>query len=161
MKLKTLCASIILLAAGPAFADAGHSAKKPGAAKSPIGSLAKYSPDNRQVEVTMDDTMRFTFNPPLASLKSGEAVTFIIRNKGKIRHEFSIGTATEQQAHSAMMKKMPSMNHNDSTTVSLTPGADGEMNWRFEGDNEVVFSCNIPGHFEAGMHHEANIVNTG
>ncbi len=161
MKLKILTASIVLLSSSMAVAGGSHTGNHQKASASPIGSLAKYSPDNRQVEVTMDDTMRFTFNPPLETLKSGEAVTFIIRNNGKMKHEFSIGSSLEQQQHSAMMKKMPGMNHNDSTTVSLTPGAEGEMNWRFSGDEKVVFSCNIPGHFEAGMHHEANIVNTG
>lgn len=125
---------------------------------SPIGGPAKYSPENRQIEVVLDDTMRFYFTPSLDSLKSGETVTFIIRNDGKMAHEFSIGTAEEQKSHMEMMKTMPNMKHQDDSTASLTPGAEGEINWRFAGDEEVVFSCNIPGHYEAGMHHEASIV---
>lgn len=160
MKLKTLTASILLITASASFASGthgdGHSDSKANA--SPIGSPVKYSPQNRQVEVVLDDTMRFHFTPPLDTLQNGEAVTFIIRNDGKINHEFSIGTAEEQKSHMEMMKKMPNMKHQDDTTVSLAPGAEGEINWRFAGNDEVIFSCNVPGHYEAGMHHEARIV---
>jgi uncharacterized cupredoxin-like copper-binding protein len=167
MKLKTLFASIFVLTASTSFAGGthgdGHSNNNTDAHGnthvSPIGDPAKYSPENRQVEVVLDDMMRFYFTPPLDTLKEGEAVTFIIRNEGKIDHEFSIGTADEQKSHMDMMKKMPEMVHHDDTTVSLSPGAEAEMNWRFAGNEEVVFSCNIPGHFEAGMHHETMIVS--
>jgi uncharacterized cupredoxin-like copper-binding protein len=167
MKLKTLTASILLIMTSPSFAAGTHGDGHRNDNKdihrnthaTPIGDPAKYSPENRQVEVALDDSMRFHFTPPLDTLKEGEAVTFIIRNEGKIDHEFSIGTADEQKSHMDMMKEMPEMVHHDNTTVSLSPGAEAEMNWRFAGKEEVVFSCNIPGHFEAGMRHEAKIVN--
>lgn len=167
MKLKTLTASLLLLSSYASFAAGthgdGHSDKNmdahDNAHASPIGDPANYSPENRQIEVILDDTMRFYFTPALEALKEGEAVTFTILNEGKIDHEFSIGTADEQKAHMEMMKKMPNMVHHDNTTVSLSPGAEAEMNWRFAGSDEVVFSCNIPGHYEAGMHHEAMIVS--
>ena len=168
MKLKNLAASLLLLTTTAVFAagshDGGHGhsdSEEHGhddQHASSIGEATVYSPENRQIEVTLDDSMRFTFSPELASLKAGEAVTFIILNEGKLDHEFSIGTAEEQAAHLEMMKKMPDMKHDDDTTVSLSPGAEAEMNWRFSGDHEVVFSCNIPGHYEAGMHHEAMII---
>ncbi len=171
MKLQTIISSILLAAAttSPVFAsgshDGGHGHSNSDAHghktehASPIGSPAKYAAGNRQVEVMLDDQMRFVFTPALETLKDGEAVTFIVRNDGKIDHEFSIGTADEQKAHMEMMKKMPDMKHHDNTTVSLSPGAESEMNWQFAGNEEVVFSCNIPGHYEAGMHHEAKIVS--
>jgi uncharacterized cupredoxin-like copper-binding protein len=167
MKLKTLTASILLITASTTFAGGthgdGHSDRNEEAHSnnhaSPIGDPAIYSPENRQVRVALNDMMRFYFTPPLDTLKDGEAVTFVIRNEGKIDHEFSIGTANEQQSHMDMMKKSPDMVHHDNTTVSLSPGALSEMNWRFSGDEEVVFSCNVPGHFEAGMHHKATIVS--
>jgi uncharacterized cupredoxin-like copper-binding protein len=167
MKLKTLTTFILVFAASTSFAGGthgdGHSNSTTDTHEnthaSPIGDPAIYSPENRQVEVALNDMMRFYFTPPLDTLKEGEAVTFIIRNEGKIDHEFSIGTADEQKSHMDMMKEMPEMVHHDNTTVSLSPGAEAEMNWRFAGKEEVVFSCNIPGHFEAGMRHEAKIVN--
>ena len=167
MKLKILAASILLITTSTSFATGTHGDGHSNSSEdthdnvheSPIGGPAKYSPENRQIEVAMDDMMRFYFTPLLDTLKDGEAVTFIIRNEGKIDHEFSIGTADEQKAHMEMMKKMPDMVHHDNTTVSLSPGAEAEMNWRFAGDTEVVISCNVPGHFEAGMHHKAMIVS--
>jgi uncharacterized cupredoxin-like copper-binding protein len=167
MKLKTLTASILLIMTSPSFAAGTHGDGHRNDNKdihgnthaTPIGDPAKYSPENRQVEVSLDDTMRFYFTPSLDTLKEGEAVTFIIRNDGKMDHEFSIGTAEEQISHMEMMKKMPDMVHHDNTTVSLSSGAEAELNWRFAGKEEVVFSCNIPGHFEAGMHHKAMIVS--
>ena len=167
MKLKTLTTLILVLTASSSYAAGthgdGHSDSNTDAHgkthTSPIGDPASYSPENRQVEVALDDKMRFYFTPAMETLKEGEAVTFIIRNEGKIDHEFSIGTADEQKSHMEMMKQMPDMVHHDNTTVSLSPGAEAEMNWRFAGNEEVVFSCNIPGHYEAGMHHEAVIVS--
>jgi uncharacterized cupredoxin-like copper-binding protein len=167
MKLKTLTASILLIMTSASFASGthgeGHSDditdSHENTHASPIGDPANYSPENRQVEVSLDDSMRFYFTPSLDALKEGEAVTFIIRNDGKMDHEFSIGTAEEQISHMEMMKKMPNMVHHDNTTVSLSAGAEAELSWRFAGKEEVVFSCNVPGHFEAGMHHKAMIVS--
>ena len=167
MKLKTLTTLILVLTASSSYAAGthgdGHSDSNTdthgNTHASPIGDPASYSPENRQVEVALDDKMRFYFTPAMETLKEGEAVTFIIRNEGKIDHEFSIGTADEQKSHIEMMEQMTNMVHHDNTTVSLSPGAEAEMNWRFAGNEEVVFSCNIPGHYEAGMHHEAVIVS--
>ncbi|MDH3219117.1 MAG: hypothetical protein OEO19_06245 [Gammaproteobacteria bacterium] len=52
-----------------------------------------------------------------------------------------------------MMQKMPDMKHNDPNTVSLAPGESTSLTWKFMGKDTVVFACNIPGHFEAGMKH--------
>ena len=115
-----------------------------------VGEPGKGTPD-RQVSVLMQDTMRFTFEPELGSLKNGETVKFIVRNEGLIRHEFSIGNAEDQVKHAEMMRKMPDMKHKDPNTVSLAPGESAMLSWRFKGTDTVVFACNIPGHFEAGM----------
>jgi uncharacterized cupredoxin-like copper-binding protein len=169
MKLTTLTASILLISATSVIAsgthDGGHGHtisdehKHKNIQASPVGDPAEYALENRQVEVILKDTMRIEFFPALNELKDGEAVTFIILNEGKIPHEFTFGTAEEQSAHAEMMKKMPDMKHNDDTSVSLAPGAEAEINWRFAGEAEVVFACNIPGHFEAGMHHTSKIIS--
>lgn len=165
MKLNILIASTLLISITTVFASGSHegghghinSDKHGNEHASPIGSPAKNAPDNRQVEVHLKDSMRFEFSPSLTTLKNGEAVTFLVINDGRIPHEFSIGTDEEQKSHMAMMKNAPNMAHHDNTTVSLAPGERAEMSWIFSGDEQVIFSCNIPGHFEAGMHHEANI----
>jgi uncharacterized cupredoxin-like copper-binding protein len=121
-------------------------------AKFSVGEPGKGPPD-RQVKVAMLDTMRFSFEPELNFLKDGETIEFIVTNNGVIKHEFSIGNAEDQVKHAEMMRKMPDMDHQDPNTVSLSAGEMARLSWRFTGDDTVVFACNIPGHFEAGMKH--------
>ena len=53
-----------------------------------------------------------------------------------------------------MMREMPNMEHKDPNAVILEPGESATLKWRFKGGETVVFACNIPGHYEAGMHHQ-------
>jgi uncharacterized cupredoxin-like copper-binding protein len=123
-----------------------------------VGEPGKGAPD-RSVSVSMQDTMKFVFAPDLGELKHGETIEFKVRNDGQIQHEFSIGNAEEQIKHASMMLKMPNMKHNDPNTVSLSPGESATLSWKFMGKETVVFACNIPGHFEAGMKHALAIQN--
>lgn len=115
-----------------------------------VGEPGKGTPD-RIISVSMQDTMRFDFAPELGALKQGETIEFHVKNDGSIRHEFSIGNSEDQVKHALMMQKMPDMKHSDPNTVSLEPGESATLSWKFMGADSVVFACNIPGHFEAGM----------
>lgn len=115
-----------------------------------VGEPGKGIPD-RRITVSMQDTMRYIFEPDLVSLKQDETIEFLVRNDGKIQHEFSIGNTEDQVKHAQMMQRMPDMKHNDPNTVSLAPGESATLSWKFMGKDTVVFACNIPGHFEAGM----------
>lgn len=115
-----------------------------------VGEPGKGIPD-RRITVSMQDTMRYIFEPDLVSLKQDETIEFLVRNDGKIQHEFSIGNTEDQVKHAQMMQRMPDMKHNDPNTVSLAPGESTTLSWKFMGKDTVVFACNIPGHFEAGM----------
>jgi len=117
-----------------------------------VGEPGKGTPD-RTISVSMLDTMRFEFVPELGALKQGETIEFHVKNDGSIRHEFSLGNAEDQVKHALMMQKMPDMKHSDPNTVSLAPGESATLSWKFMGKDTVVFACNIPGHFEAGMKH--------
>ncbi|MDH3762428.1 MAG: cupredoxin family protein [Gammaproteobacteria bacterium] len=117
-----------------------------------VGKPGHGRPD-RQIRVSMTDNMRFTFEPRLESLRHGQTIEFIVRNDGQLAHEFSIGNAEDQVKHAEMMRKMPDMKHQDPNTVSLGPGEQARLLWQFMGKDTVVFACNIPGHFEAGMKH--------
>ena len=127
--------------------DHGH-----GHHKFSVGEPGKGEPD-RRIDVAMVDTMRFVFRPELRQLQAGETIEFTVHNDGRIRHEFSIGNAEDQVRHAEMMRKMPDMKHADPNTVALDPGESAHLSWHFLGDDTVVFACNIPGHFEAGMKH--------
>ncbi len=104
---------------------------------------------DRTIEVTMDDTMRFT--PDNISVKAGETVRFFVRNAGKIPHEMVIGSLDELKAHADMMRKMPGMQHAEPNMITLKAGQRGGIVWQFEKPGTVDFSCLIPGHMEAGM----------
>ena len=117
---------------------------------SPVGEPGLADQATKIIQVITLDTMRYEFSPQ-PDIKAGDAVKFIVTNQGKIPHEFSIGDENEQKSHAKMMREMPSMVHEDGNTVTVQPGETKELTWKFKGNNEVVFACNIPGHFEAGM----------
>jgi uncharacterized cupredoxin-like copper-binding protein len=122
---------VAALAAGSGEHSHGHEAFS-------VGKPGQGKPD-RQIKVSMTD--------------NGQTIEFIVRNDGKLAHEFSIGNAEDQARHAEMMRNMPAMKHEDPNTVSLEPGEQARLSWQFLGNDTVVFSCNIPGHFEAGMKH--------
>ena len=128
----------------------GNDHHEQGGHASMVGAPAAADVASQTVHVDLLDTMRFAFDETL-DLKRGEAVRFVVTNRGQMRHEFSIGSADEQDAHRAMMRKMPNMVHDDPNTVTVDPGQTRELTWRFDGEQPVVFACNIPGHAEAGM----------
>ena len=142
--------STSLLAAGSG--DHSH-----GAADFAVGEPARGKQPDRVIEVSMRDSMEFVFDPEFHTLHAGEVVRFDVRNDGQIVHEFSIGNAEEQKKHAEMMRKMPNMKHEDPNTVSLEPGESASLTWKFKGDDTVVFACNEPGHFAAGMHHSLDL----
>ena len=149
MKLVT---TIILVLFSSTLMASGTHSHSHGDAKFSVGEPGKGTPD-RSISVSMQDSMRFVFNPDLGEIKQGETIEFHLRNDGDIQHEFSIGNAEDQVKHALMMQKMPDMKHSDPNTVSLRPGESTTLSWKFMGKDTVVFACNISGHFEAGMKH--------
>jgi uncharacterized cupredoxin-like copper-binding protein len=97
-----------------------------------------------------DGTMRFI--PDRLDVKKGEQVRFVLENKGALAHEFRLSTVKDNDEHAAMMREMPDMKHHEANAVTLDPGKDGEMLWRFTRTGTFEFACLIPGHREAGMH---------
>lgn len=126
---------------------------------SSVGAPADATKATRTISVITKDTMRYEFSSDL-NLKAGEVIKFIVTNDGKIAHEFSVGDAAEQKAHLAMMANMPNMVHEDGNTVTVQPGETKELTWKFSAGAEVVFACNIPGHFQAGMFKKAKITSS-
>ena len=107
---------------------------------------------DKTIKVDLLDSMQFKFeNEP--NIKMGETVHFVVRNLGKIPHEFSIGTENEHKQHRKMMRKHPDMKHVDGNTITVLPGETKTLTWVFGKLDTVMAACNIPGHFEAGMNH--------
>lgn len=157
--MKFVTRTIILALFSSTLMAAGTHSHSHGNMKFSVGEPGKGIPD-RSISVSMRDSMRFVFEPDRGELKHGETIEFNVRNDGQIQHEFSIGNAEDQVKHAIMMQKMPDMKHNDPNTVSLLPGESATLSWKFMGKDIVVFTCNIPGHFEAGMKHALAIKST-
>ncbi len=110
------------------------------------GDAAKVT---RTISIDMGDNMRFS--PANVQAKQGETIRFVIKNSGKIKHEFVLGTAAALKEHYEVMKKFPDMEHFDPNMVTLAPSQTGEIVWQFSKSGKVEFACLQPGHYEAGM----------
>ncbi len=143
-----LVAIALLTALGiaPALASGSHAG---GHGESAIGQPGKAANVTRTIAVDMSDNMRFSM--PLISVKQGETIRFVVKNLGKVKHEFSLGTEQELLEHYEVMKKFPDMEHDEPSKVSLAPGARGEVIWQFSKAGTVNFACLHPGHYDAGM----------
>lgn len=103
----------------------------------------------RTVEISMSDSMRF--KPDRIEVRKGETVKFVVRNSGKVMHEFVIGTKRENDEHAALMARFPNMEHDEPYMAHVAPGKTGEIVWTFNKAGEFDFACLIAGHYQAGM----------
>jgi len=119
------------------------------------GDAARAS---RTIEIVATDN---AFSLKSLQVKDGETVRFVIRNDGFEPHEFLIGTAAEHAEHLAMMRAMieqqkktgrpaPTMRHDGG--VMVPPGETATFVWTFARTAGLQFACDIPGHYEDGMH---------
>ena len=163
----TLILSSGAYAAGKHGGGHGHG----GGQSAGIGEPGKASEAKRTIEVVMTDNR---YAPERISIKKGETIRFVIKNKGEFVHEFNIGTAAmhakhqkemavmfehgmvevDKIHHDKMKMKMPNgqtMEHDDPNSVLLEPGKNTELVWKFSADARLEFACNLPGHYDAGM----------
>ncbi len=103
----------------------------------------------RTVQIEARD---MSFTPTVVPVLPGETVRLVISNRGSMRHEFVIASKAEHLEHRAMMRQKPDMDMaNEPNAVTVDPGQSKELIWKFGKDPNVEFSCDIPGHAEAGM----------
>jgi uncharacterized cupredoxin-like copper-binding protein len=171
----------LLAAASSALADPmkphgskGHGVPGHGHGKPMIGEPAKATPATRTVEIILQDNF---YEPKSVTVKAGETVRFVLKNKGTLLHEFNIGTPPMHAHHQKEMMTMmehgmltatgvnhqmmkmdhskmgmaPMMKHDDPNSVLVEPGKTKELVWKFDGDAALEFACNIPGHYQLGM----------
>jgi uncharacterized cupredoxin-like copper-binding protein len=150
---KTLIASAMLAFSAASFAH-GDKEHAKGAAPMKmeqkewgIGGHSKAV--KRTVEIRMADNMRFT--PDLIEVKQGETIRFVVFNNGKVMHEFVLGTKKELTEHAELMKKFPTMEHDEPYMAHVGPGKKGEIVWNFNKVGVFDFACLLPGHYQAGM----------
>ena len=154
---RALIARIAAAAALPLFAtpvrahtDKAHTKKGPVRKEQKDWGIAGEAKDaKRSVEVGMADSMKFT--PERIEVRQGETMKFVVRNTGKVMHEFVIGTKAENAKHAEMMVKFPTMEHDEPYMAHVPPGKTGEIVWTFNRAGEFEFACLIAGHYQAGM----------
>ncbi|PFG58319.1 hypothetical protein ATG66_0861 [Vibrio sp. ES.051] len=128
-----------------------HSGMQGMTGMSAVGMPANGAKPDKVVHVLLTDDMKITFKKDV-NIEPDDVVQFVVMNTGKINHEFTIGSATEQLKHREMMKNISGNHMHDSgNAVTVEPGKAKQLLWHFHGDNKVEFACNIPGHAEAGM----------
>jgi uncharacterized cupredoxin-like copper-binding protein len=103
------------------------------------------------------------FNLKKIQVKDGETIRFVVKNKGELVHEMTIGTPEMQKEHQAEMIKMMdaghrhpdevvgNMGHNHGNSALVEPGQEKEIIWMFHKGATLEFGCNVPGHYESGM----------
>lgn len=142
------------VSASYALAHTGETHKKQADApisedEHPFGKEGSLKKATRTITVDMSDNMRFT--PGDITVKQGETIRFIVKNKGKMMHEMVIGTMDELKAHGEMMRKHPTMEHDEPYMSHVSPGKKENLVWQFTKVGEFYYACLVPGHFEAGM----------
>lgn len=148
---RSLFAVLAVAAAAPAMA---HGPGHPMSGGRP-GDAAKAT---RTIEVVTTDN---AFSLKSLHVRDGETIRFVIRNDGFEPHEFLIGTAAEHAEHLKVMKGLleqqkkagraaPPMQHD--TGVMVHPGETATFVWTFSRTAGLQFACDIPGHYEDGMH---------
>ena len=152
MALSAAAAAMPLLATpARAHTDKPHAPKKGPVVKEQKdwGIAGEAKSAKRSIEVGMADNMRFT--PARIDVRQGETVKFVVRNSGKVMHEFVIGTKSENGKHAEMMVKFPNMEHDEPYMAHVPPGKTGEIVWTFNRAGEFEFACLIAGHYQGGM----------
>ena len=113
--------------------------------------LAAGAQSPREVRVEVSDAMRFS--PAEVQVRAGERVRFVLVNKGKLEHEFVLGTMAHLKQHAKEMNEHAGMKmeHREKGEVEVPPGESRTLDWRFARPGTVYYGCLEPGHFEAGM----------
>ncbi len=134
-----------------AHSDEPHAEKTAPAKKEqkPWGIAGDDKAVKRTVTFTMTDNMRFT--PDKLAVKQGETVKLVIKNNGKVMHEFVLGTKKELDEHAALMVKFPTMEHDEPYMAHVGPGKTGQIVWHFNQAGSFDFACLMAGHYSAGM----------
>jgi len=134
---------------GAAFAAGTHAGGHAHTEETAIGKPGVAKKARRTITIEMTDDMRYT--PANIQVKKNETVRFIIKNKGQMQHELSLGSEKELLEHQELMKKFPNMEHDEPNQITVAPNQQGEIIWQFTKSGMVNFACLMPGHYEAGM----------
>lgn len=115
-----------------------------------FGEPAEPGDEDRVIEVTQSDEMRF--DPDSIEVKAGETILFEVSNAGQTPHEFVLGDAALQAEHEEEMAEMGgAAMSNEPNAIAVEPGATGTIVWTFTESGAFEYGCHMPGHYPAGM----------
>ncbi|HKJ94217.1 MAG TPA: plastocyanin/azurin family copper-binding protein [Gammaproteobacteria bacterium] len=141
------------MAAAPgAFAGAGHGGEHGDHETTVSGHAGKPSEVDRTIAIAAHD---IRFDRKRITVQPGTTVRFVITNRGDLVHDFTLGPLPVQRAHRREMADMTveggAAHHADANAVMIEPGETKTLIWTFGRGADLLFGCNVPGHFEAGM----------
>ena len=105
----------------------------------------------RVIEISIDG---YHFVPDHFRVSQGESVRFLVTNPDRIAHELFLGTVEEQAARRASDLVEPPDTAgvaNFGYGVYLPAFAEGEFDYVFSADRDLLIGCHLPGHWEEGM----------
>lgn len=163
-----MTAAALSITSGAAIAAGAHSGDHRHGESVAIGEPAATSAATRTIHVRMGDNF---FKPEHIRVAAGETVHFVLKNTGELLHEFNIATAEMHAGHQKEMMAMMengmftatgmkadrsghsghAMPHDDPNSVIVEPGETKELVWKFPGEADLQFACNVPGHYQSGM----------
>lgn len=136
----------------------------------PVVAAAHDHPGMQKTRVVRITLGEFYFAPNVITLKSGQMVTFVLVNKGKLGHEFMLGRGPfrheDGMIHGYKYDFFRAMNlsfsgskgaafaiEDTGTEVALEPGASARLTFMVAADRTGTwqFGCFVPGHYQAGQ----------
>lgn len=145
--------SLALLGTSPVFAhgDESHAQQTGPVVKEQKawGIAGEAKAVKRSIAIQMSDNMRFS--PERIEVKQGDTLRLTLTNTGQVMHELVMGTQQAIVEHAALMKRFPTMEHEEPYMAHVAPGKTGEIIWTFNRPGNFDFACLLPGHLEAGM----------
>jgi uncharacterized cupredoxin-like copper-binding protein len=153
MKQVMIAAILMAIVPGAALAGGNHAGGHGEAETMKIGQPGEKSKVKRTVTIKMMEKAdgAMVFEPSSLSINEGETIRLKFVNNGEIDHEFVMDAQDGILEHKALMEKFPEMEHSDPNSITLAPGATGEIIWTFAKAGDFAFACLKPGHYESGM----------
>jgi len=154
---KALMLSAFIAVASLPAAALAHNGEDHGDGHFAFGHPGVAKDVTRTVKISASD---YDFSPTQLTVSKGETVRFVVTNTSKHMHEFTVGDEASQQAHRKAMASMGDMHDMKgmdgehampSNSVHVASGKTGELIWTFDGNSNLLFACNFPGHADLGM----------
>ena len=132
--------------AGGGHEMSGHDMNEGGTV---LGEAAQPSESDRTVRINAED--KLAFDPASLEVSVGDVVTFVVINNGKAQHEFILGDAAYQEMHADEMSGDHAGMTDSENGITIQPGKQAKLTWRFTEAGEVLYGCHEPGHYAGGM----------